>query len=131
MSSTGGGCFPPSETLCMCSHNVPVKFQCEKCIIISLNDRIKDLEESYQGLSAELRYVIDRLALSAPMKKMWLEEFKKDYPDIVSSVPYKCPACDGYGIRKVSDISISVGIPRVSSTEAECKPCEGKGILWG
>jgi len=40
-----------------------------------LEERIKDLEESYQGLSTELRYLLDN-------------NNKK---------PHKCPVCDGLG----------------------------------
>lgn len=57
-------------TACKCGHVAIVN--CARY----LKMKIKELEESYQGLSAELRYLLDK------------KNEKK---------PHRCPVCDGFG----------------------------------
>lgn len=50
--------------------------------IKKIEEQIKDLNESYQGLAAELRHIMDNL----------------------NKKPHKCPVCNGFGLRERSTL---------------------------
>ncbi len=49
-----------------------------------------------------------------------MEDIESRLKSIHGTRPYKCPVCDGYGGTIIS-----------GAMDEECRPCQGKGIVWG
>ena len=76
-----------------------------------LDKKLVDLEDSYSGLSHEMRYLEEKLT------------DKKD------KKPHKCPVCEGKHYIYIPHHEII----NVCTTQKQvaCYTCEGTGVVWG
>lgn len=83
-----------------------------------LINRIEVLEEWKEGV--------------VPLRRVSIEEFQKDYPDVLHHKPHKCPVCDGKGNHQIlqgNHQTLHSEPPYILNHD--CKGCNGKGIVWG
>lgn len=97
--------------------------------LFALNEKINDLQESYQGLAHELKFCMEELAttkkLLIPTKLVDPEETKA-----CGQFPHKCPVCEGTGknVHKLIPAEeVEKGIHKL--VYPDCHACE-KGVLW-
>ncbi len=121
-------------------------FSMQKGAIDASFERIQDLEESYQGLIKDSKWLEERIKtlekdcakyidsnqFQANRQRLNLVEFRiekleNQYKE--SKKPHKCPSCDGTG----NDKGIQREHPeyKFCMEYASCHSCEGKGIVWG
>lgn len=115
-----------------------------------LIDKIDELQDSYRGLFHEFNYLDERIKKLEKYKSLidhlndgrheWIgsvndvirkievvEELLNKKIDAIrdsSKKPHRCPVCKGKG-------KIQYTLPVGGYWEDNCKPCEGKGIVWG
>lgn len=56
-----------------------------------------------------------------------------DQQDEIKLKPHKCPVCNGYGTHLTDAAKFDFdGMMRAGlEMKKVCRPCEGKGIVWG
>lgn len=105
---------------------------------IEIEQRLIKLEK-YSYAHEEYLKRIDKIALCNPDKTLANQKFLNEKLAALEQLfydekekfrnqdrkPHKCPVCDGSGF--LGDVLL-LSLP---PTFAECKTCEGKGIIWG
>lgn len=77
--------------------------------LMKMEDRINKLENDF------------KIKLKVDMDK-W-EEYFRSLPT-QNKNPHKCPLCEGVGENAICLNGVRIEIKK-------CKPCDGKGIVWG
>lgn len=91
--------------------------------LIATTRRIEDLEQSFMGLSAEIRDLQDERDLGVERIKK-LESFIKS----TQKVPHRCPVCEGKMTDKLKVKALSNGMHEFV---IQCHGCQGAGFVWG
>ena len=125
--------YPSTSCQCIC-HNESDFMTCSHChcyhskttkiMMNSVLDHAKDIKVLHGKIDRlENRFQeYNELVLGAcPL------EIQKMYK---KSHPHKCPVCEGIGKKDFPKYHVD-GVPVVHLTNENCKPCEGKGIVWG
>lgn len=118
--------------------------------IVLANQRLIDLEESYQGLAAENKHLLERaIHLQESINQLdhqtWKEKVElqesiiktqettknllTDGKLVVEKKPNKCPVCAGSGNHQDQTPRLMVAVHTRTGIIC-CNACEGKGIVW-
>ena len=136
-------CEIPSETMNICIHGVPVKYECGRCadshrlnilesqikILIEKIDNHKKsvFDEAFIKDLLSLVERVDRCERTHGLLEDMIEHAEKGIEkcfDYMDRKPHKCPVCEGRG-SKHEEVE-----PKVLKITV-CISCEGKGIIWG
>lgn len=128
------GCHTPTETKSVCEHSKPVTLLCVLCApkyqeftMLDVINALNDLREKIKSLYI---FKINQFDENVNISKRF-DEIEKSIQEMRGlslhpTRPYKCPVCDGIGIDCI--IGEVRGLPIKTD---KCKPCDGKGIVWG
>jgi DnaJ-class molecular chaperone len=124
-----------NETLALCEHGKPARFGCLICmknvylIDEKLSERIDSLEDCFDVFEKHIDKRIEKIE----------SHFSGDYQLVASKLkPHKCPVCDGEGKKTLFHACSYVALSKLAELIDDegrvyelCKPCKGKGIIWG
>lgn len=78
----------------------------------------------------EMRFILINSVTEINKKIDLFEDYIKE-GNFYEKTPYKCPVCNGNGIRTISVKIVNGKGDTEENKELSCNACNGKGIVWG